>query len=156
MAGPRFASSLNLATDLSRPKMREAMSAIMVFFARRFRGPAAGYVQARSARLHDEHGTFLSHLIFLVLQPWHEREAQWLVWKPAAPEVASCSDSDPSPEPGDDFDQLGSGPDPMLMWGWGSLCEVQYQLLNCCKSESMKRSKDVRYFADSDCSGKKC
>ena len=41
-AGTDASPSLTLATDFSRVEMREAMSAMMVFFARRFRGPNGG------------------------------------------------------------------------------------------------------------------
>ena len=67
--GVDVSTFLALSTDFSRMEIREAMSAMMVSFARRFRGPNGGYAQGRPARAHDEHGSVLSHRIFLLLQP---------------------------------------------------------------------------------------
>lgn len=44
------------------------MSAMMAFLVRRFRGPGEGKAHGLPARVQAEHGSFLSHLIFLLLQ----------------------------------------------------------------------------------------
>lgn len=54
------------------------MSAKMVFLGRRTRGPEGGNSQGLPARVHAEHGFLLSHRIFLLLQPRHERGADRL------------------------------------------------------------------------------
>lgn len=65
--------SLPLAIELSKWEMRDAISAIIVFFARRFRGPGGGKVHSFPARVQEEQGSVLSHLVFLLLQLLHER-----------------------------------------------------------------------------------
>jgi hypothetical protein len=60
------------ASDFSRLKIRWPMSAIMALLVRRIR-PEGGYTHILPRRAHDEHGSLLSHLIFLPLQAWHAR-----------------------------------------------------------------------------------
>jgi hypothetical protein len=72
------ASSLAWARDFSKLEIRDAISAMMVLFARRLRGPAGGKLQALPARVQAEHGSFLSQRIFLLLQAWQERTAHSL------------------------------------------------------------------------------
>lgn len=70
----RASSTAALASDRSRPAMRDDMSAMRARLVRRTRGPAGGKVQSRPARAHAAHdGAARSHRIFLLLQPWQDR-----------------------------------------------------------------------------------
>lgn len=109
--GVKELDSLALVNDFSRSEMREDISAIMVFFGRRVRGPEAGYSQGLPARVHAEQGSVLSHRIFLRLQAWHERGIGRLVLEPTSTEAepAWCARSAPASDTEDKSGIAGCG-----------------------------------------------